>query len=71
MDTDKAYSGDHRRSVTGYDTFLASGPITSQSKTQQSVALLTMEAEYMALAAKVQEVEHQRSAFDELGVAVV
>ena len=57
VDSDYANSLDDRRSVTGYVNFLASGPVTWQSKTQQSVALSTMEAEYMELAAEVQEVE--------------
>ena len=71
VDSDYANSVDDRRSVTGYVNFLASGPVTWQSKTQQSVALSTMEAEYMALAVEVQEVEHQRMVFDELGLPVV
>ena len=71
VDSDNAYSGDDRRSVTGYVYFLASGPDTRQSKTQQSVALSTMEAEYMSLAAEVQDVEHQRMVFDELGLLAV
>ena len=57
--------------VTGYVNFLASGPVSWQSKTQQSVALSTMEAEYIALAVKVQEVEHQRMVFVEFGIPVV
>ena len=71
VDSDYANSLDDRRSVTGYVNFLASGPVTWQSKTQQSVALSTMEAEYMALAAEVQEVEQQRMVFEELGLPVV
>ena len=64
-------SVDGSRSVTGYVTFLASGPVTSQSKTQQSVALSTLDAEYIALAAEMQEAEHQRMEFYELGLPVV
>ena len=56
VDSDYANLLDDRRSVTVYVNILASGPVTSQSKTQQSVALSTMEAEYMALAAEVHEV---------------
>ena len=40
--------------------------MTWQSKTQASVALFTMETEYIALAAEVQEVEIQRMVFKEL-----
>ena len=59
VDLDYANSVDDRTSVTGYVNFLASEPVTWQSKTQASVALSTMEAEYTALAAEVQEVEMQ------------
>ena len=70
VDSDYANSVDDRRSVTGYVNFLASGPVTWQSKTQASVALSTMEAEYMALAAEVQEVDMQRMVFEELGLSI-
>ena len=62
---------DYRRSVFGYVNFLVSDPATWQSKAQQSVALSTMEAEYLVLAAEVREVEHQTMVFDELGLPVV
>ena len=70
-DSDYANSMDNRRIVTGYVNFLASGPGTWQSKTQQSVVLSTMEAKYMALAAEVPNVEHQKTAFDELGLPLM
>ena len=71
VDSDYANSIDDRRSVTGYINFIAEAPYTWQSKTQPSVALSTLEAEYMALAAEVQETDHQRMLFQELGVELV
>ena len=46
---------DGRRSVTGNVNSMAEGFVIWQSKTQTSVALSTMRAEYMALAAETQE----------------
>ncbi len=39
---------DSRRSTTGYVVYAAIGPIAWQSKLQSTVAVSTMEAEYMA-----------------------
>ncbi|THH11464.1 hypothetical protein EW146_g8024 [Bondarzewia mesenterica] len=44
----------NRHSLTGWVFLLAGGPIAWSSKKQQSVALSTMEAEYVAAAAAVQ-----------------
>ena len=68
VDADYANSIDDRRSVSGYVNFMAEGPISWQSKTQASVALSTMESEYMALAAEVQEAIYLRMVLQELGV---
>ena len=48
---DSDWGGDtiNRRSNTGYVTYLSGGPISWNSRKQKSVALSTMEAEYMAL----------------------
>jgi len=70
VDADYANSMDDRRSVTGFVNFMAEGPITWQSKTQASVALSTMEAEYMALAAETQEAIWLRMVLEELGVPI-
>ena len=43
-------------------------PVTWQSKNQTSVALSTMEAEYMVLAAETQEAIWLRMVLEELGV---
>jgi len=54
-DSDHARCIDTRRSVTGFVFFLAGGPICWQSRQQHTVALSSMEAEYMAACATVQE----------------
>ena len=48
VDADYASEPDSRRLVTGYMFMLARSPISWQSRQQSSVALSTMEAEYMA-----------------------
>lgn len=68
VDADYANSMDDRRSITGYVNFMSGGPVTWQSKNQTSVALSTMEAEYMALAAETQEAIWLRMVLEELGV---
>ena len=55
VDSDHGRDIDSRRSVTGYIFFLGSSPICWQSKQQTSVALSSMEAEYMAACAASQE----------------
>ena len=47
------------RSVTGYVNFLASRPVTCQSKTQALVALYKMDVEYIALPVVLQDVAMQ------------
>ena len=55
VDADYAADPDSRRSITGYIFMLAGGPISWQSRQQASVALSTMESEYMAACAATQE----------------
>ena len=55
------------RSVTGYAFMLAGGVISWQSARQKTVALSTVEAEYMATAAAVKEAIWWRSFFSGLG----
>jgi len=54
-DSDWGRDPDTRRSVSGYLMFLNAGLISWGSKRQQSVALSSMEAEYMALCLATQE----------------
>lgn len=54
-DSDWGSDLDTRRSTTGYIFMLAGGPVSWKSKRQQSVALSSSEAEYMALCAAAQE----------------
>lgn len=49
VDSDWAGDASDRKSCTGYVMQLAGSPISWKSKKQRSVALSTMEAEYMAL----------------------
>ena len=67
VDSDHARDVDTRRSVTGYIFFLADGPIVWQSRQQTSVALSSMEAEYMSACAATQEAMWLRMVLTELG----
>jgi len=54
-DSDHGRCKDTRRSVTGFVFYLAGSPICWQSRQQPTVALSSMEAEYMAACATTQE----------------
>jgi len=54
-DSDHGRCRDTRRSVTGFIFYLAGAPICWQSRQQPTVALSSMEAEYMAACATTQE----------------
>ena len=64
VESDYANYLDDSQSVTVYVNFLASGPVTWQSKTQALVALST-------IAAEVQEVEMLTMVLEELGLPVL
>lgn len=55
VDSDWGGDLDNRRSCTRFILTLAEGPISWKSRQQKSVALLTMEAEYVALSEVVKE----------------
>lgn len=55
VDSDWAGDVSDRRSCSGYVTILAGGPVSWGAKKQKSVALSTMEAEYMALSEAIKE----------------
>ena len=59
---------DERKSTSGYAFLLNGGAITWSSKKQSCISLSTMEAEYVACSAAVQEVVWLRRFFQHLGV---
>lgn len=66
-DADWAGDVDTRRSTTGYVFIVAGGIVTWASKLQPTVALSSVEAEYMALCAAVQEAICLRRLLEDLG----
>ena len=58
---------DTRRSTTGYVVMLNNGAIAWKSRRQPTVALSTMESEYMALTDATKELKWIRTLFAELG----
>jgi Reverse transcriptase (RNA-dependent DNA polymerase) len=66
-DADWGNNLDDRRSVSGYVSVLSGGATTWSSKKQPTVALSSMEAEYMALANTTRENSWIRQLFAELG----
>jgi hypothetical protein len=59
-DASYAADPDDRKSTSGYIFFLANGPISWQSVKQSTVALSTMEAEYIALSEAAKEAKFLR-----------
>ena len=66
-DADWAGDLDSRRSTTGYAIYAAGGPIAWQSKLQTTVAVSTMEAEYMAAFGAIQELIWTKGVISEMG----
>ena len=66
--SDSDYGGDKstRKSTTGMVSILAGGAVTWSSRLQRTVALSTMESEYMALALSVEEALWLSKIFQEL-----
>jgi cell wall-associated NlpC family hydrolase len=67
-DADHAGDLDKRRSTTGYTFILNGGSISWSSKRQETVALSTVEAEYMAAASATKEALWLRGLLAELGL---
>ena len=67
-DSDWATSRIDRRSISGYLSLFANGPVSWSSRKQPTVALSTMEAEFMALASATCEAIWLRELSSELGV---
>ena len=70
VDASQAANVDTRRSTTGYISFMSGCPISWQSRLQTSVALSSMEAEYMAASAATQEAMWQARLLEQLGMRV-
>ena len=66
-DADWAGDKDDRKSTSGYLFQIASGPVSWRSKKQDTVALSTAEAEYVALSSATQECVWMRQLTSELG----
>ena len=67
-DSDYVGDLDKRRSTTGYVFTLAKAPVSWKSTLQLTVALSTMEAEYMAITEAVKEAIWLQGLLDDLGV---
>ena len=70
VDASHAADMDTRRSITGYIFFISGGPVSWQSRMQTSVALSSMEAEYMAASAATQEALWQTRLLQQLGMRI-
>ena len=70
VDASHAADIDTRRSTTGYIFFISGGPVSWQSRMQTTVALSSMEAEYMAASAATQEALWQTRLLQQLGMRV-
>jgi hypothetical protein len=66
-DADWADDINTRRSTTGYVVMLNNGPVAWKSHRQPTVALSTMEAEYMALTDATKELKWMRTFLSKLG----
>jgi hypothetical protein len=60
-----------RRSTTGYIFIFCRGPISWQSWKQPTVALSTMEAEYVALSDAIRELLSRMYYLTELGISLI
>ena len=67
VDASIAADLDTRRSTTGYIFKIAGGPISWRSRMQTSVALSSMESEYMAASAAAQEAIWLNRLLEEMG----
>jgi hypothetical protein len=70
-DADWASDRDERKSTTGYAFLLSAGTISWCSKKQSCIALSTMESEYVACSAAVQEAVWLRRFFQRLSVTAL
>ncbi|KRY16071.1 Retrovirus-related Pol polyprotein from transposon TNT 1-94 [Trichinella patagoniensis] len=66
-DSDWAGDADSRRSTVGYIMTFCNGPVALSSRVQKTIALSTVDAEYMALTEGVKEVKSIRQLLMDLG----
>lgn len=69
VDADFAGDRDTRRSTEGYIFFVAGGAVSWASKRQETVALSTVEAEYMAFTRATQQALWMDKYLDEVGLS--
>jgi hypothetical protein len=67
-DSDWAQDRSDRKSTTGYVFFFAGAPISWATKKQQSVALSTCEAEYMAMSEATKEAMYLRQLLQDINM---
>lgn len=68
VDADYGGCKDTRRSTSGYVFMMAGGPVTWSSKRQATVALSTVEAEYVAMSRCAQQMKWMHSWLDEVDI---
>ena len=68
VDADYGGCKDTRRSTSGYVFLMAGGPVTWSSKRQTTVALSTVEAEYVAMSRCAQQMVWMQSWLDEVEI---
>ena len=68
VDADYGGCRDMRRSTSGYVFTMAGGPVTWSSKRQATVALSTVEAEYVAMSRCAQQMVWMHTWLDEVGI---
>jgi len=68
VDADYGGCRDTRRSTSGYVFTMAGGPVTWSSKRQATVALSTVEAEYVAMSRCAQQMVWMHTWLDEVGI---
>jgi hypothetical protein len=69
VDADYGGCRDTRRSTSGYVFMMAGGAVTWSSKRQATVALSTVEAEYVAMSRCAQQMVWMRTWLDEVTIA--
>lgn len=71
VNSDWAGDNSDRKSCTGFVLKLAGGPVSWNSRKQKSVALSTMEAEYMALSEVTKEVIYMRNLLQHMKICEI